>query len=297
MRSVAVTGLSLLLWLTFSPNRWRAQGANSPAEFDRSVQPFLARTCYMCHNAETKSAGLNLEALQTASSITQSREIWERILRKLRAGEMPPKGLPRPNPEELKTVISWIEGEFSRADRLVKPDPGRVTVRRLNRAEYNNTVRDLLGVDLRPADNFPQDDSGYGFDNIGEVLSLSSVLMEKYLAAAEQVARTALLGPDQMKPTLERCSTSGRRIVPSPAPRSDYDRTGLSLPNASHTTHRFPVDGEYVVRAVTFGDRPAGSEPLEIALWVDGRQVQVRELDPAGLASFAADRQDLSGNR
>ena len=178
MRWVAAAGVSLLLSLAFAPSRWRAQGAQSPADFDRSVQPFLARTCYQCHNAELKSGGLNLEALRTSSSITQSREIWERILRKLRAGEMPPKSLPRPNPEELKTVVSWIEGEFQRAERLVRPDPGRVTLRRLNRAEYNNTVRDLLGVDLRPADNFPQDDSGYGFDNIGDVLSLSPVLME-----------------------------------------------------------------------------------------------------------------------
>src|SRR5207247_1871869 len=116
LRSVAIAGLSLLLWLAFAPSRWRAQGAQSPTEFARSVQPFLASTCYMCHNAELKSGGLNLQALQTASSITHNREVWERVLRKLRAGEMPPKSLPRPNPEELKTVISWIQGEFERAD-------------------------------------------------------------------------------------------------------------------------------------------------------------------------------------
>jgi len=149
-------------------------------------------------------------------------------------------------------------------------DPGRVTARRLNRAEYNNTVRDLTGVDLQPADDFPQDDSGYGFDNIGDVLSLSPVLMEKYLAAAEKVARAAVFGPEPMKPALEHCATSGQRIFPSIQALFEYDRTGLTLPGASYTIHRFPVDGEYFVRAVTFGDRPAGSEPLEIALWVDG---------------------------
>ena len=269
VRSVAIAGLSLLLWLAFAPSQWPAKGAQSPTEFDRSVQPFLARTCYMCHNAELKSGGLNLESLQTAFSITQSREIWERVVKKLRAGEMPPKGLPRPNPEELKTVISVIEGEFERADRLARPDPGRVTVRRLNRAEYNNTVRDLLGVDLRPADSFPQDDSGYGFDNIGDVLSLSPVLMEKYLAAAERVARAAVFGPEQMKPTMVKLRSTGQRIIPTLTPLFDYDSTGLTLPNAFHVTYRFPVDGEYILRVFLGGSRPLGSEPFFIALWID----------------------------
>ena len=296
LRAVAIAGLSVLLCLVFAPSQWRAQGAQSPTEFDRSVQPFLARTCYMCHNAELKSGGLNLEALQTASSITQSREIWERVLRKLRAGEMPPKGVPRPNPEELKTVISWIEGEFSRADRLVRPDPGRVTVRRLNRAEYNNTVRDLLGVAVRPADNFPQDDSGYGFDNIGDVLSLSPVLMEKYLAAAERVARAAVFGPEQMKPTMVKLRSSGQRIIPSLTPLFDYDSTGLTLPNAIHVTYHFPVDGEYIVRVFLGGSRPVGSEPFSIALWIDGQQMQSIDLDPTKTATFDdQEKQDLGG--
>jgi mono/diheme cytochrome c family protein len=296
MRWVAAAGLLLLLSLAFAPSRWRAQGAQSPTDFDRSVVPFLARTCYQCHNAELKSGGLNLEGLRTSSSITQNREIWERVLRKLRAGEMPPKSLPRPNPEELKTVVSWIEAEFARADRLLTPDPGRVTLRRLNRAEYNNTVRDLLGVDLRPADNFPQDDSGYGFDNIGDVLSLSPVLMEKYLAAAERVARAAMFGPEQMKPTMVKLRSSGQRIIPSRKPLFDYDSTGLTLPNAIHITHRFPVDGEYILRVFLGGSRPLGSEPFLVALWIDGQQVQSIELDPTKTAAFdEGEKQDLGG--
>ena len=90
----------------------------------------------------------------------------------MRTGEMPPKGFPPPKPADVKLVTDWVHQELERAERQVAPDPGRVTARRLNRAEYNNTIRDLLGVDLRPADEFPQDDSGYGFDNIGDVLSL-----------------------------------------------------------------------------------------------------------------------------
>src|SRR5207249_5995168 len=132
-------------------------------------------------------------------------------IRKIRTVKMPPKGSPRPNESELKTVTAWIENEFDRVDQLAQADPGHVTARRLNRAEYNNTVRDLLGVDLHPADSFPQDDSGYGFDNIGDVLSLSPVLMEKYLAAAEKVSRAALFGPEVMKPALVRYQPPFRR--------------------------------------------------------------------------------------
>ena len=158
--------------------------------FAHTVQPFFAKNCYACHSAQIQTSGLNLQAL-TAASVTQNRDQWETILSKLSTGEMPPKAMPRPNDADLKLVTAWIRGEFDRADRTAKPDPGRVTARRLNRAEYNNTVRDLLGVDFQPADDFPQDDSGYGFDNNGDVLSLSVVQMEKYLSAAEMVARTA----------------------------------------------------------------------------------------------------------
>jgi len=285
-----------LLWFAVGPPARQAQRSPSESLFAKSIQPFFSANCYVCHSAQLKSGGVNLEAYQTAASVTQEREKWELILEKLRTGEMPPKPRPRPNEAELKTVIAWIEGEFARADRLIKPDPGRVTARRLNRAEYNNTVRDLLGVNFRPADDFPQDDAGYGFDNIGDVLSLSPVLMEKYLAAAEKVARTALLGPEQIKPTLVQRRAQGRRLVPTNTPLLDYDLTGLTLPNAVHVTHRFPVDGEYIINAIVGGTRPGGSAPLQIALWVDGEQVQVLELDPAAEASFSLEQQELSGN-
>ncbi|MBX3278439.1 MAG: DUF1592 domain-containing protein [Acidobacteria bacterium] len=257
--------------------------------------PFLEDNCIACHNARRSSGELNLEQYKTAAAIHEHRETFERVVYRIRSGEMPPKGAPRPEESEMKAVLQWIEGEFARADRMAKPDPGRVTARRLNRAEYNNTVRDLLGVDLEPAEDFPQDDSGYGFDNIGDVLSLSPGLMEKYLTAAERIARTALFGPEQLKPTLTRLPAPGRRIVQRNAPLFEYDATGLSLPNARHVVHRFPADGEYNFRAFFGGVRPLGSEPLQVAFWIDGRQVEVKPFDPEHLASFADDRQDLGG--
>ncbi|HEV8130059.1 MAG TPA: DUF1592 domain-containing protein [Acidobacteriota bacterium] len=286
-----------LVCLAVAASGRQAPSPQNPVAFDKSVQPFFSENCYQCHDEKLKTSSLNLEAYKTRASVTQDREKWERILYKLRTGLMPPKGVPRPDQAEVDAVIRWIDEEFEAADRLIKPDPGRVTAHRLNRTEYNNTVRDLLGVDLRPADGFPQDDSGYGFDNIGDVLSLSPVLMEKYLAAAEKIARTAVFGIELLKPTLVRHPSTERRIVSSATPLLDYDLTGLSLPNALHVTHRFPVDGDYVIRVVLGGVRPAGSEPLQICLWVDGRQIQVQHFDPAGIASFSEDRQDFAGMR
>src|SRR5215813_1174799 len=256
----------------------QAQRAQGRSDFEKSVLPFLVENCYACHNARRKSGELNLEQFKSAASMIQQRETWERVLQKLQAGEMPPKGAPRPDPAEQKAVISWVEREFDRADRMAKPDPGRVTARRLNRAEYNNTVRDLLGVNFRPADDFPQDDSGYGFDNIGDVLSLSPVLMEKYLAAAESVVRAALNGKEKLKPMVLRHQPPDRAFTLLPKAETDYDLTGLSMPGALHTTMRFPADGEYRIRIALEGRRPNGSEPVHVAFWIDGKQVNTLDL-------------------
>ncbi|MGE3438737.1 MAG: DUF1592 domain-containing protein, partial [Blastocatellales bacterium] len=284
-----------LIWAAVALRGGQTQWAQSQPGFEQSVLPFLADNCYACHNTRRKSGELNLEVFKTTASILRERETWELVLQKLQTGEMPPKGAPRPDAAELKTITGWIEKEFDRLDRMAKPDPGRVTARRLNRAEYNNTVRDLLGVNFRPADDFPQDDSGYGFDNIGDVLSLSPVLMEKYLNAAEKIARTAVFGPEQLKPSLARLRPPTGRIISSTKPLFDYDVTGLSLPNAIHATHRFPAEAEYTLRIHLGGVRPAGSEPVQIALWIDGRQVNSLSFDPDTLAQFSDDRQDFGG--
>src|SRR5438309_8782927 len=105
---------------------------------------------------------------------------------------MPPKGVPRPSPEKMASLTGFLHGEFAKADAVMKPDPGRVTARRLNRNEYSNTIRDLLAVEFRAEKDFPTDDSGNGFDNIGDVLTISPVLMEKYLSAAERIAARAI---------------------------------------------------------------------------------------------------------
>jgi hypothetical protein len=177
--------------------------------FQTAVQPFVAKNCFGCHNDKLQSGGLNLKA---AADIAQSRDQWEHVVQKLKAGEMPPKGIPRPAAEQVASVTKWLEEEFAREDASLKPDPGRVTARRLNRYEYNSTVRDLLAVDFRPADDFPTDDFGYGFDNIGDVLTLSPSLMEKYMTAARKIAKLAIEGEQPPKMALkERHGNSGKK--------------------------------------------------------------------------------------
>src|SRR5947208_677603 len=168
--------------------------------FGQTIQPFMAKNCYGCHNPNLKTADLDLQSFKTVESVANDNATWTKVLQKIQSGEMPPKGLPRPDQQQVTAVTKWIESEFNREDKLVKPDPGRITARRLNRAEYNNTVRDLLGVDFHPADDFPPDDTGFGFDNIGATLSMNPTLMKKYLAAAEKVARTAVFGVEAMPP-------------------------------------------------------------------------------------------------
>jgi mono/diheme cytochrome c family protein len=272
---------------------------NSPASsaFETTVKPFLATRCVMCHNAELKSGGVNFAAFGTAEDVTRDEHTWDAALLKLKTGQMPPAGMPRPDAAEVKAVTEWVEKEFDRVDRLAPPNPGRVTARRLNRTEYNNTIRDLLAVDTHPADDFPQDDAGYGFDNIGDVLSLSPALLEKYLGAADKVTQAALLGPEATKPSMVRLTPRTAKVQPSTVPLFDYDLTGLSLPNSLVATHRFPVDADYQIRIVPGGTRPLGSDPVHISVWLDGEQVKVVDLDPAGVASFELDHQELFGTQ
>src|SRR6266851_1161382 len=181
-----------------------AWAADSPATFEQSVRPFVAKTCVMCHNASLASGGLNLAQLNSNPNVIASRDVWEKVVAKMHGGEMPPPAAPRPDPEKVQAVVAFLKSEFLHADLAQKPDPGRVTARRLNRYEYSNTIRDLLGVEFRAEQDFPADDSGYGFDSIGDVLSVSPVLMEKYFAAAEKIASKAIGGDPLPKAVASR---------------------------------------------------------------------------------------------
>ncbi len=248
---------------------------------------FVQKKCVACHNASVTSGGVNLSGHKDPATFTEQREIWERAAAKIKSGEMPPPGVPKPAPEDVKAVTNWLESEFARQDAAIKPDTGAVAARRLNRTEYNNSIRDLLGIDLHASDNFPQDQAAFGFDNISDALNLSSVLLEKYADAAELSVRTALFGPARQKPAVTHYPMAIRfnmlRGKASTLDLTGYDLTGLSSRHAGHTIHRFPVDGIYSFRLVLNGHRPNQSMPAQIGLWVDSKLVQQAEMDATDL--------------
>ena len=263
-----------------------SQAQKTDTTFEKTILPYIRENCVGCHNAKSPAGGLNFELYQTPASVLQAREHWENVLHRLQTGEMPPQGLPRPDRIQTETVMRWLENQFAHANKLVKPDPGRVTARRLNRAEYNNTVRDLLGVDIEPANDFPQDDSAHGFDNIADALTLSPTLMEKYMAAAEKISHLAVFGPEVKVQTFRIEPTRPRRMETNPvqitqAPfytMQDYDLTGISHPGSYHWKYRFPATGEYHFRVRADGAKPPGSEPQMMDLYLDGKIVQSFEV-------------------
>lgn len=160
--------------------------------YDGDIYPFFEEFCFSCHGGGKTEGGIDLESATHVSDIGTNEPAWERVLAMLESGQMPPADERQPTEFDREDIAGFVEDELDTAIRAMRPDPGRVTARRLNRQEYDNTIRDLLGVDSNPAKVFPVDDSGYGFDNIGDVLTLSPVLMEKYLSAAEAIVDAAI---------------------------------------------------------------------------------------------------------
>jgi mono/diheme cytochrome c family protein len=224
------------------------QAQNSPSQVAAAHRDTLQIYCVGCHSGPTPFAGLNLEPLDFAN-LEAHGEIWEKLIRKLRGRQMPPAGMPRFDEATYEALIKYIE---TGRDRLAeaKPNPGRATLHRLNRTEYANTVRDLLALEIDVAELLPADDIGYGFDNIGDVLSVSPLLMERYLATAGKVARQAV-GDTTMPASFQTYNV--------PRGLKQYDRISEGAPIGSRggaiIRHRFPVDGEYEISVTLQRDR------------------------------------------
>jgi hypothetical protein len=168
------------------------QPSRANPTYTDDVAPLLEKYCLSCHDQATARGGFALEALQKSAMEGENESRWHLVADVLHAGSMPPEGEPRPDATELETINMWLDGTLLVQNHCA----ARVVVRRLNRAEYDNTIRDLIGIDLRPAQDFPADDIGHGFDNNGEVLSTPPVLLEMYLAAADRVVREAFRSPE-----------------------------------------------------------------------------------------------------
>jgi len=248
----------------------------TPAAFTAATKEMFDDTCSECHNPTDLSGGFDVNVYRSVETLATDRDRWESILAKLKSREMPPDdAVIQPSDEQINTLVKLLEKEFDRADAAMKPDPGRVTARRLNRAEYTNTIRDLLAVDFRADRNFPTDDSGEGFDNIGDVLTVSPVLMEKYLAAAGRIAERAIATGTLPKPIEVEYSLrfkNLRRIDPSNV----------------EATHRFDFDADYELKIGLPGQRAKDAEPVTLGLWVDGKLAHTLKVEtkPSGLVYF-----------
>jgi hypothetical protein len=165
--------------------------AERAARYRNEVEPVLAEFCYTCHGDGNAKGKVAFDQFKADGEIVDSRDLWWKVLKQLRAGLMPPVDQPRPSAEQIRKIETWIKTSAFQIDPA-NPDPGRVTVRRLNRIEYRNTIRDLIGVNFNTDAEFPADDTGHGFDTIGDVLTISPLLLEKYIAAAESIVKQAV---------------------------------------------------------------------------------------------------------
>jgi len=243
-------------------------------KFHAVAAPLFEGTCIECHNSAELAGGLDVEQYGDVKTLASDRDTWDKILAKLKAGEMPPREVERPE-AQIKALVEYLDTEFQKADAAIPPDPGRVTARRLNRAEYTNTIRDLLAIDFRADRNFPTDDSGDGFDNIGDILTVSPVLMEKYMSAASRIALRTVASEAMPKPVEIEYSLrfkNLRRIDPSNV----------------EATHHFDFDADYDLRLIMPGQRADDAAPVMLGVWIDGRLAATKqvEMKPSGLVYF-----------
>ena len=284
------------------------------AQSQPAKKPLIATYCVGCHNQKVQTGGLALDSVDPARPAADADK-WERVLRKLRRGEMPPPGAPRPDPTVAASFAASLEDSLDRA-AAATPNPGRPAVHRLNRAEYSNAVRDLLAVDIRAGDSLPVDDSGYGFDNIADVLSMSPSLLERYITTARLVSRLAV-GDLTIKPAEERflpLKDPPTQVPAVSAYRRSVNRlekVSPDLPFGSRgglsVQYYFPLDAEYVIRvnmptsAASFGEGIHGDvvhydvrQPVKAGLHTVGVTFQ-REDAKAELEGPAGRRNQTEG--
>jgi mono/diheme cytochrome c family protein len=238
---MVLAGAAFLAAATLSAQNSPAQNPQNPPQAAATAhRATLDKYCVGCHRGPTPMAGLRLDNLD-AADLETSGATWEKLARKLRNREMPPAGMPRPDTATLDALVSYI---VTGRDRLAetKPNPGRRTLHRLNRTEYGNAVRDLLGLEIDVAELLPADDIGYGFDNIADVLQVSPVLMERYLSAARRISRTAV--GDTTLPVAYQTYNVHHGLIQT-------DRLGEAAPVGSRggaiVRHVFPVDADYEI--------------------------------------------------
>lgn len=243
--------------------------AHAAPDYDRQILPILEEYCYDCHGEGADKGGVSLDPNETGGpKLLKDRGLWKLVRHNLVQKVMPPENKAPLSKADRELLVRWIDESVFHVD-CNKPQPGRVTLRRLNRVEYNNTVRDLLGVNFRPADDFPPDDTGYGYDNIGDVLSMSPILLEKYTKAAATV--------------MDQFGQHGRMMVLKPDELQAKDRNRnrwvSSMRNEHHIKARFPATraGRHTLRVLTHADQ-AKAERTRIGVRLDDKLVGERDV-------------------
>jgi len=209
-----------------------ASGA-SPAASVTAHRALLDRYCVTCHNQKAKTASLTFDTMDL-SQVGKDAAVWERAVRKLRGGMMPPPGMPRPDPATVNSFVTFLETSLDQA-ALASPNPGTVSLHRLNRAEYQNAMQDVLGVDVDAAALLPRDDISNGLDNIANVLKVSPSFLDQYIAAAREVSRLAISHPPPTEPV--KAVLHGEPADPEALPPGTQG--GITV------KHLFPFDGDY----------------------------------------------------
>ncbi len=257
------------------------EGGEQADGFEKTWQPFLKRYCLKCHggdgeNGKDAKSEVDFRKYKNAADIEEDRAVWEKTLEMLEFGAMPPEDQPQPEDGQREAVVGWLESRLFQIDCDQKVDPGRVTIRRLNRTEYNNTIRDWLGVSIRPADDFPSDDVGEGFDNIGDVLTLSPLLMEKYLNAAEAVAAEAIYVP--RAPYVEKNQLEAKKMqIKGAARRVGGGRFAMASNGQVLANFDVKTGGQVTLRVRAAADQ-AGDELAKMEVRVDGKSVKTHQV-------------------
>jgi hypothetical protein len=265
---VSISGSSGPLPATAAPAPMSAT-ALMDQRFKAQVQPFLAAHCYKCHANGKHKGDVTLDKFTSFASVQADRKTWQDVHDELEQHEMPPKKEPAPPADQLAMVLGFVSDSLNFSDPSTPRDPGFVPIHRLNRNEYNNTIRDLVGVDFHPADDFPADDTGYGFDNIADVLSMSPLLMEKYLTAAEQVMDKAIVTDNPNKPRRTEyvaAKMTGGELLPG-------GHRILTSEGQITQEHMFPAAADYDFKVEAEGDQ-AGNEPARMTVKVAGQTIR-----------------------
>lgn len=251
----------LFSFLIFSQVCGQDAGLDPIPHYSALAEPMLERYCYDCHSGHDAEAGLSLNELVHGKEFQHDRKQWIEILRQVKAGNMPPVDMDQPTNDERQELIQWITVMLEQLDCSDKANPGKATIQRLTRVQYQNTVRDLVGVDFDVNSLFPPDDLAYGFDNNGDVLSVTPVMFDKYLRAADEIARIAIPSAEDIRlpcESLELPETSGTK---------NWGKTGrLIFREASvEASYVAKQSGKYFAKFSVAGMQ-AGSEPVRMEI-------------------------------